>query len=152
MRLGRLLNLTFLLLLVPGFAVAESLATALQPIGINRYSAAVAFEDLETEKLYLIDTGAAYSLVPLETIRLLQRSDAATPVGDDLMRAVDGRTFRAEKYRLREMTVGGCLIKDEVVYASPASRGILGMNTLARVSPITLDVSAQTFSLNCLAG
>ena len=136
-----------LLLACPAFG--EYREAPLQPVGVNRYSAWVSFGSSEQEALYLVDTGAAYSLIPMKTIMELEEGDRAKYVGHDEVRAVDGRKFKAKKYRVAEITVGGCDISDEVVYASPVNQGILGMSTLSRVSPFTLDLEAQVLQLHC---
>lgn len=128
---------------------ADIQQVTLEPQGIHRYSASVSFEQAPAARPYLIDTGAAYSLVPKETIERLALANAARYLGQDLVRAVDGRTFHLDKFRLHRMQVGGCRLSDVVVYAAPADRGILGMSTLSRFSPITFDIDAQRVSINC---
>ena len=149
MHIQRLVMLLLLSSVVPQSAVGDTRQVSLQPLGIHRYSAQVTFDRVSGTRLYLIDTGAAYSLVPRATLDALLVINAATRLGEDLVRAVDGRTFHLDKFRLARMNVGECALNNVVVYASPANRGILGMSTLSRFSPFTLDIEAQLVSLNC---
>jgi predicted aspartyl protease len=102
---------------------------------------------------YLVDTGAGYMTITMETLKRSQEAGTATYLRELDGRLADGSILRVPVYRLSEITIGNaCQLRDvEVAVLPGASRGLLGLSALRRTSPFEFSVDPPTLRLsNCM--
>lgn len=90
---------------------------------------------------FLVDTGSGYTAIDTGMLSAMQESGDAVFVKQLEGMMADGRTMVVPVYRITEIRLGTCLLKDvEAAVFADGTRPILGMRALTRVAPFTFSV------------
>ncbi len=104
----------------------------------------------------LVDTGSSFSTLSDAMLRRLQQEDRGNVVYLRSQQGVlaDGQAISVPLYRIGRLRIGGqCLLENVVVAVFPHSRrAILGLNTLARLSPFSISVDPPEIHLSGCQG
>lgn len=97
----------------------------------------------------LVDTGAGYTAINEVTLEKLKRNGLAEHVRDLMATMANGKSARVPVYRISRLNIGGeCELHNiEAVVLPGATRCILGLGTLKKVSPFMMSM-APTPSLS----
>ncbi len=100
----------------------------------------------------LVDTGSSFSTLSDTMLQRLRQADRDNVVYIRSQRGVlaDGQAVSVPLYRIGRLRIGGqCVLEDVVVAVFPHSRrAILGLNTLARLSPFSISVDPPEIHLS----
>lgn len=100
-----------------------------------------------TEKYLTLDSGCTEVILNEDLAKELKISGVIGPgdyLGLEMFILADGREVAVEKYRLSEMTVGSCVLRDFVVGVMEEGGMLLGMGYLGLFDSWELDQSTQT--------
>lgn len=100
-----------------------------------------------TEKYMTLDSGCTEVILNEDLAKELKISGVIGPgdyLGLELFILADGRETVVEKYRVSEMTVGSCVVRDFVVGVMEEGGMLLGMGYLGLFDSWELDQSTQT--------
>jgi len=104
----------------------------------------------------LVDTGSSFSTLSDAMLRRLQQEDRDNVAYIRSQQGVlaDGQAISVPLYRIGRLRIGGqCLLENVVVAVFPHSRrAILGLNTLARLSPFSISVDPPEIHLSGCQG
>ncbi len=104
----------------------------------------------------LVDTGSSFSTLSDALLRRLQRQDRDNVVYLRSQQGIlaDGQAISVPLYRIGRLRIGGrCVLENVVVAVFPHSRrAILGLNTLARLSPFSISIDPPEIHLNGCQG
>ena len=100
-----------------------------------------------TEKYLTLDSGCTEVILNEDLAKELKISGVIGPggyLGLEMFILADGREVAVEKYRLSEMAVGSCVVRDFVVGVMEEGGMLLGMGYLGLFDSWELDQSTQT--------
>ena len=101
----------------------------------------------EVEKYLTLDSGCSEVILSEELARDLKMSGDIGPgdyLGLEMFVLADGTEVAVEKYRVREMRVGSCVVNDFIVGVMEEGGMLLGMGYLGLFDAWELDQSTQT--------
>ena len=101
----------------------------------------------EIEKYLTLDSGCSEVILNEDLAKSLKIAGDIGPgdyLGLEMFTLADGRDVAIEKYRVRQMKVGSCVMNDFVVGVIEEGGMLLGMGYLSLFDSWELDQSAQT--------
>ena len=99
----------------------------------------------------LVDTGAGYTALNKPLIETLKRSGHAQEKGAIEGIMANGDIYVLPVFRISELNVGGCIIKDFDAAEMPAgTRNLLGLSALRKAAPFAFSLEPAELRLsNC---
>jgi predicted aspartyl protease len=101
----------------------------------------------------MVDTGAGYTTINQEVLKVLLSNGNATHVRDMRAKLANGSTMKVPVYKVSAIDIGGgCWVHDiEAAVLPGKTRMILGLSALKKASPFTFSVDPPSISLsNCI--
>ncbi len=148
-----MLRLTFIILalLFSNFGLAQDVATI---VPMKEKGTATFYVDASAGNQQfdlLVDTGAGYTALNKDLIHHLLRSGHAIRTGEVEGILANGDICVLPVYKVKELTLGGCIIRDIDVAETPSNtRNLLGLNALKKAAPFTFSLEPAVLSLsNC---
>ena len=100
---------------------------------------------------FLVDSGAAVVVIPLSVLRELVQNGTVTDtdvVGIGGATTADRSAYLMAKLRLRELRIGGTIVRDVIAAVSPGlDEPLLGQSFFLRFASVTIDNRRQALIL-----
>lgn len=136
----------------PFIQAAEPQTTVpLIPSGSTAYKVTVFVEGAGNSD-FLVDTGAGYMAINEEILEILLAKGLAVHVRDMQGVLANGTLMQVPLYRLTSINIGGvCELRDVEAAVFPGkTRGLLGLNALAKTAPFMFSIAPPSLQLsNC---
>lgn len=140
-----------LLLLLSVSAQASDIVVPMKEKGTSTYyvDAQIGNEEIDL----LVDTGAGYTALNRNLLKILKASGHAERRGDIEGVLANGDILILPVYQVTEINLGGCVIRDIEVAETPANtRNLLGLNTLKKAAPFTFALTPASLHLSNCSG
>jgi predicted aspartyl protease len=141
-----------LVLLLAGRAAAEPLLT----IPMNQKQLATYYIEANMHGIgsveFMVDTGAGYTTINENTLKLLVQADNADYIGELTGVMADGSQHRLPVYRIRHLVLGkDCVLENVEAAVFPRdTRMLLGLTALEKAAPFMFSTNPPRLSLsNC---
>lgn len=98
---------------------------------------------------FLVDTGSGYTTITSDMLNKLAARGSAVFQKDLVGEMADGSRLIVPVYRIPEIRLGTCIIRDiDAAVLTSATRPILGMRSLSKVSPFTFSTDPPALQLS----
>jgi len=101
---------------------------------------------------FMVDTGAGYTTINENTLKLLKKADNAVYIGELTGVMADGSQHRLPVYRIKHLVLGDdCALADVEAAVFPHdTRMLLGLTALEKAAPFVFSTNPPRLSLsNC---
>jgi predicted aspartyl protease len=101
---------------------------------------------------FMVDTGAGYTTINENTLKLLRQADNAEYIGELTGVMADGSQHRLPVYRIRHLVLGkDCVLNNVEAAVFPRdTRMLLGLTALEKAAPFVFSINPPRLSLsNC---
>lgn len=95
----------------------------------------------EHEFNMLVDTGSSFVV--------LTKNPGLKPTRKIVAILADGRKSRTDVYKIPEIKISGCVIRNVDAIVMPNGINILGMTALHKMSPVTLNMKTGSLIFEC---
>lgn len=145
-------NCLLILALVPNISMAElGTKIELHPVSSGTYTLAIKFSPtIEAE--FLLDTGASMVMMNDKLFKAISKHQKTIPTGKVAANMASGRIQAIPTYQIPSLVLeNGCDVGPlEVAVIRGASRNLIGINALAKLGRITLDIQdTKLIAANC---
>lgn len=125
--------------------LADGIAIPLHPTAGETYAVEARIEGVDEKVAMTLDTGAAYSTLSNDVIKVLLAQGKAVKTGELTARLANGDFCPLYTYTISSLTIGEhCDLQNvEVAVAEGHSRNLLGLSTLQRTAPFTIAFAPQ---------
>lgn len=137
------------LLLVSGVTCGDdfSHAVPMQEKGTATYFVVATIAGLAVD--LLVDTGAGYTTLNRNTIKLLRDAGAARRSGAIEAVLANGQSVELPIYTISALNLGGCVVKNvEVAQTPPNARNLLGLSVLRETAPFSFSLEPAELRLS----
>jgi clan AA aspartic protease (TIGR02281 family) len=99
---------------------------------------------------FLLDTGSGYVSLTEKTFGQI-RDESTTEFRRHIRAAMaNGKVVAVPVYSVKQLALGNCILEDiEVMVLPSASRDILGLNAIAALQPLTIQLDPPVLNASC---